>query len=296
MGPRPEERNVPTTLEREASRLFSTAVFRPVAAGAATTRADASVNRLREALGLHRTSANGAVVTAAYELMRRSYRSEYFYRNLITSKIYVGRHRAANSVLLNELRVAGSVADCVFVNGAGTVYEIKTEFDSPEKLEAQLGSYYRAFPLVNVVAHRSDVERYARILRDTPAGLISVGPREQLKVVRPARRTTQLLETRAMFNLLRAGEAAALLRDWHGRLPDVPNGRRYDEFFRLASSIPVHEFQLRMQLELKKRRSTAIQRMLLNPAHAPLRAVVVQLDPNAIQQQNIVDWLGSGGT
>ena len=78
--------------------------------------------------------------------------------------------------------MADSVADCILVNGRGAVYEIKTEFDSPEKLRSQLDNYYRAFPYANVVAHADDVDKYLRFLEGTPVGLIAVGARDRALV------------------------------------------------------------------------------------------------------------------
>lgn len=282
---------MPALLEREASKLFSTAVFRQLASGKSSERADGTTRRLRDELGLRRSTTNHEVVSVAYELMRRSYRSEYFYRNLIASKVFVGRHRAANSVLLNEFRVGDSVADCVLVNGRGAVYEIKTEFDSPEKLRSQLENYYRAFPYANVVAHADDVDKYLRFLEGTPVGLIAVGPRDRLSTVKIAEAKTDSFEIRTMFNALRASEIATILADYFGAVPKVPNGLRYAEHLRLAKQIPPVEFQASMQLALKTRELRNSRRMMLNKALTPLRAVVVQLDPDTQQQERLLTWL-----
>lgn len=286
---------MPTVLEREASRLFSTAVFRPLASGKSSERADATAHRLRVELSLDSDTTNHDVVAAAYNLMRRSYRSEYFYRNLIASKIFVGRHRAANSVLLNEFHVGDSVADCVLVNGRGAVYEIKTEFDSPEKLSSQLDNYYRAFPYVNVVAHADDVEKYQRILEDTPVGLIAVGPRDRLSTMKPAEPKMDAFDIRTMFNMLRMNEVVTLLEQWFESVPDVPNGLRYEKLLSLAEQIPATEFQWSMQQVLKARQLRNSRWMMLSSALMPLRALVVQLDPDARQQEYLVTWLKSKG-
>ena len=286
---------MPAVLEREAARLFSTAVFRPLASGRSSDRADSAVHRLRDELRLGKNVTNLGVVAAAYALMQQRYRSEYFYRNLIASKIFVGRHNATNSVLLNEFRLGGSVADCVLVNGKGSVYEIKTEFDSPEKLATQIADYYKAFPYVNVVAHAGDVEKYRRLLENTPVGLIAVGPRARLSRVKPAEPRTERFEIRTMFNMLRAREAAEVLKQWFGGVPDVPNGLRYEAFAALAAQIPVLHFQAAMQDMLKRRQLQNSRHMMLNEALLPLRALLAQLDPDAEQQRNLATWLRSKG-
>ena len=286
---------MPAVLEREASKLFSTAVFREVATGKSTQRADAAASRLRGGLGLGRDVTNHEVVEVAYDLMRRGYRSEYFYRNLLTSKVFVGRHRATRSVLLNEFRIGDSVADCVLVNGRGAVYEIKTEFDSPEKLRSQLTSYYRAFPYATVVAHTDDADRYLRLLEDGPVGLITVGARDRLSVVKDADAKTDAFDIRTMFNALRLSEVTGILQDEFGALPAVPNGVRYAAYLELAETMSPMAFQARMQAALKTRRLRNSRQLMLTSSFAPLRAVVAQLDPDEQQQDRLLSWLSTRG-
>jgi len=286
---------MPAVLEREASRLFSTAVFRQIAMGKSTQRADIASSRLRDGLGLEREVTNQEVVELAYELLRRSYRSEYFYRNLLTSKVFVGRHRAANSVLLNEFRIGDSVADCVLVNGRGAVYEIKTEFDSPEKLQSQLASYYRAFPYATVVAHVDDADRYLRLLEDGPVGLIAVGTRDRLSEVKKAEPKTDEFDTRTMFNALRLSEVSGILQTVFGALPSVPNGLRYTTYLNLAQEMTPLSFQAHMQTALKTRELRNSRALMLAASLTPLRAVVAQLDPDEQQQVRLLSWLDARG-
>lgn len=286
---------MPALVERQASKLFSTAVFRQLASGKSSERADLTTRRFRLEFGLERDTTNHEVVSIAYDLMRRSYRSEYFYRNLIASKIFVGRHRAANSVLLNEFRISDSVADCVLVNGRGTVYEIKTEFDSPEKLRSQLDNYYRAFPYTTVVAHADDVEKYLRLLHDTPVGLIAVGPRDRLSTIKAAEAKTDAFEIRSMFNALRIGEVRSILEQHFGSLPDFPNGLRYVEYLKLAEQLPPTDFQASMQSALKTRELRNSRGLMLSTSLVPLRALVAQLDPNTKQQDRLLTWLKTRG-
>ncbi len=284
---------MPGVLEREAASLFTTAIFRPVVEGRDPQRANGLVAKLQSSLGLHRKAENQAVVCAAYDLLCREYRSEYFYKNLIANKIFIGRHRAVNSVLIPEFRIYGSVADCVFVNGEATVYEIKTEFDSPEKLERQLDSYYRAFSRVNVVAHHRHVDRYLGLLQDTPTGLIKVGQRQRLSVVKEAVPSSASLDVKAMFDSLRLREVTAILSRKFGSAPDVPNGLRYSTFLDAAQHIPVEIFQQEMRRELKARSIQNCRTLMLDKTSAPLSALLVQLDPDAKQQRNLLGWLAS---
>lgn len=238
-------------------------------------------------------AANGSVVTSAYEYLRTVYRSEYYYRNLIATKLFVGRHRAAGAVLLNEFRVGASVADCVLVNGRGIVYEIKTEYDSPEKLTSQIASYYRAFPFVNVVTHSSQAAKYARLLENTPTGLYAVGRRGTLSPVKEMEGSYDDLDVKTMFNTLRQGEVESILNSYYGEVPAVPSGVRYATHLALAQGIPAVEFQQHMLSVLKGRELTHSRDLVLQPELEPLRAILVQLDPNQSGRANLARWLKS---
>lgn len=281
------------SLERAASALFSTATFRPVIQGRPADRAEEFVRTVRDGLRLPRTARNFDVVDAAYASMTANYRAEYVYRNLITNRVFLGRHRASSrTAFLNEFRVGASVADCVLVNGRMTVYEIKTELDRPGlRLQSQLDSYYRAFPLVNVVVHEAHVARYLDALAGTAVGVLSVGRRWRLSIVRPAIERTDEFDAHVLFNLLRAGEAEQALRDWFGEIPDVPNGIRYSTHLALAQRIPPLRFQSLVHDQLQMRGYRGHRAAILSPRLEPLRALLVQLQPNVAEYGHLLDWL-----
>lgn len=266
-------------------------MFRPVIRGNNNPRLDQIVVTLRDFFGLPSRSTNLAVVSTAYDKMAISYRSEYFYKNLIAKKLFRGKHKCANATLLNEFRIGGAIADCVFVNGQGNVYEIKTEFDSPEKLKHQIDSYYKAFPYVNVVTHENSIERYQNVLAGSTVGLLVAKNNGSLSRVKDAEMVDTQFDVRTILNALRQGEVLDILRGWHGSVPKVPNGVLYDVCLELAHKMPVGEFQFAMQQALKRRTLRKHGSWLRNPTLEPLLSVVVQLDPTESQSDSLMQWL-----
>jgi hypothetical protein len=280
------------SLERAASALFSTAMFRPVLRGEDASRAEELIRTVRDGTGMPQAAANAAVVHTAYDVMTTNYRAEYVYRNLITTRVFVGRHRASRATaFLNEVRVGASVADCVLINGRMTVYEIKTELDRQDRLQSQLDSYYGAFPLVNVVVHEAHVDRYLDMLGNTETGILSVGSRWRLSTVRPARDRTTQFDHRVLFNLLRAREVEQALRAWYGDVTAVPNGIRYSEHFALAQAIPPIRFHDLVHDQLRARGYRGSRASISMPELAPLRALLVQLQPSEDQHHRLLEWL-----
>ncbi|MCU1584526.1 MAG: hypothetical protein JWM49_1082 [Microbacteriaceae bacterium] len=268
-------------------------MLRPVLVGAQASPLQVAVWDLRRELGLAEDATASNVLGAAYQFLSASYRSEYFYKNLIASKVVVGRHRASNVVMLSEFSLGSSVADCVLINGSGMVYEIKTEFDSPEKLKRQLTNYYRAFPLVTVVAHETTAERYLRVLEGTPAGLLVVGPRSRLSTARAPQYTDDYFDILTMFNALRQAEVETVLTDAFGKLTAVPNGLRYAERLSIAETMSPAHFQSGMQAALKRRLLRADRDLVINPTTQPLWALLLQINPTPSQGENLLNWLES---
>lgn len=252
---------------------------------------DEIVVTLRKLFGLSSRSTNLAVVSAAYDKMAISYRSEYFYKNLIAKKLFRGAHKCVNATLLNEFRIGQAIADCVLVNGKGNVYEIKTEFDSPDKLKHQVDSYYKAFPFVNVVTHENSIERYQNVLAGSTVGLLVFRNNGSLSRIKDAEMVDTQFDVRTILNALRQAEVLDILRDWHGSVPKVPNGVLYDVCLELAHKMPVGEFQSAMQQALKRRTLRKHGSWFRNPTLEPLLSVVVQLDPTDSQSESLMHWL-----
>jgi hypothetical protein len=260
-----------------------------VLSGSPTERIDLLIEGLRSSLNAA-AATNGEVVDLAYQHLATHYRSEYVYKNLIASKVLVGRHRAANAALIHEFRVGDAVADCVMLNGTSSVYEIKTELDNPDKLLRQLGEYFCAFQFVNVVVHSSDADRYLSLLAHDPTGIIVVGSRRRLSVVQQARPFADELDTRVMFNALRQGEVSKALMACGIAPPDVPNGVRYAQYLELARTIPPDVFQDAFAAALKTRRLKSAE-LVKDPRFEALRSLVVQLNPTPQQEHRLRAWL-----
>ena len=285
-------RRMSTTFkERHVSTLFSAPLFRPLIQVGVNTILEDTMTELRQFLALPPKTTNSDVLLEAFRVMSQGYRSEYFYKNLIANRYFVGKHKNENAVLINEFRIGEAVADCVIINGQGVVYEIKTEFDTPNKLERQIENYYKAFPYLYVVTHEKSVERYMQLIEPTSVGLLAVKEEGKISTVKLANLDSTHFDIRTMFNTLRQKEIADILQNWYGALPDVPNGILYETHLKMARAIPAIDFQSEMQRVLKKRTLRVDNRRLAAQALFPLQSLVIQLDPTPSQFESLVSWL-----
>lgn len=281
-------------LEREAASLFSSALFRPLAQGRRPVALERSLREYAQARGLGRHPRHTALADA-YQVLQSGYRTEHVYKNVIATRIYLGRHRATGSALFQEFAMGGSVADCFFVNGGTTAYEIKTEYDTPARLRKQLEDYARVATKTYVVVHISDVERYLTVLDDLPTGLLAVNSRMRLSELQPATQCHAGLDVDAMFRTLRAGEAEAIVRRATGSVPTVPNGRRFEALREIAKQMDPVAFNREMANELRKRAVTSAD-IIRNPITAPVRAILVRIGIRGQSVEYSQRWLSEENT
>ena len=96
--------------------------------------------------------------TEAFNLLTKHYRNEYIYKSAIIDQILNGQHNE-NSTIFSELGVDNCKADIAIFNGTSTVYEIKTEYDSFDRLDRQLSAYRKAFDKIYVITSERHLKK-----------------------------------------------------------------------------------------------------------------------------------------
>ena len=95
--------------------------------------------------------SNYDLICEIYTILKKQYRNEYYYKNILFNKLLLGVHSLNTTTALTELPIADCKADFILINGKAVVYEIKTELDNFDRLENQINNYYKAFDHVAVV-------------------------------------------------------------------------------------------------------------------------------------------------
>jgi hypothetical protein len=76
-----------------------------------------------------------------YGELESNYCNEYLFKNSLLNTKLLEAHGLADTVVLNEFRIANSIADFVLLNGEIRTFEIKTDLDNFDKLEKQILDY-----------------------------------------------------------------------------------------------------------------------------------------------------------
>ena len=159
-----------------------------------------------------------------YCYLFNNYRNEYVYKNAIANKILLGRHSLNTSNLLTEFRVGKSKADIVILNGTSSVYEIKSEFDSFDRLEEQIRSYRKVFGFINVITHKSQLRKLEKLVPDD-VGIILLTNRYTFRTLRKPISNRYNVDQSTIFDCLRKNEYLKIIKKEFNSSPKVPNTR-----------------------------------------------------------------------
>ena len=100
-----------------------------------------------------------------YSLLRDNYKNEYIYKNEFLLNLLKKEYKTKHT-FLQEVRIGKNIADMVVVNGKSIAYEIKTEFDSFVRLEAQLTSYLKVFDKVIMIISENHLKKLELLLHE----------------------------------------------------------------------------------------------------------------------------------
>ena len=190
-----------------------------------------------------------------YESLLSNYKNEYVYKNILIHELLLKSYKLEDTIVLNEFRIGGSIADLVLLNGEAIVYEIKTEFDSLNRLDKQIQNYFQFADKVYVVSCSRYIPNLVKRYSDTNLGIIELTQRNALKKVKKASRNNSSFGHEVLFKTLRKKEYLDLIECYFGYIPNVPNTKIFRECFRLSKEIEIIRFQKMVINKIKKHRN-----------------------------------------
>ena len=196
-----------------------------------------------------------SVITDFYQELMHTHRNEYFYKNELLNSLLIQNRKISSCSVLTELPVANSKTDIIFVdeNDVGTVYEIKTELDTLNRLESQIQDYYKAFPYIYVVTSSSHLRQLEQALEGTGVGIIELTNNNKFVYRKEATYNTGNLSHDVLFKILRKKEFESIVLKYFGKLPDVSDFVYYGTCLELLENLDIVLFQNEVMSCLRKR-------------------------------------------
>lgn len=202
---------------------------------------------------------NRNTITALYNILKKSYQNEYYFKNTLLNKLLLGVHSINTTIALTELPIAKSKADFVLINGKGVVYEIKTDLDKLDRLNSQIDNYYKAFSYVVVVTTENYYEQVIKKINNKNVGVYILTLRGTINKKRLPIEDRSNLSKDVMFKILRKNEYQKILIKHFGILPNVSQFKFYQSCKELFENLPLdvvfHDFidQLKSRIKIDKK-------------------------------------------
>lgn len=192
-----------------------------------------------------------------YRLLFEHYRCEYVYKNTIATKIFLSRHSLQGSLMTDEIRTVRSRGDVAILNGTSTVYEIKSQYDSFERLNGQLGDYRKIFDRIYLVTTERKAASALELLEPT-IGVIALRNDGALSAIRESQSNKHQADPAAVFDCMRQVEYCRAITQAFGYVPQAPNSQLYryaKEMFCSLSPSAAHDLMVDQIKRRGKKRS-----------------------------------------
>ncbi len=271
--------------------MFSNSVFKTIAETGENPYVFSKLKKYNTQLSIEPGKKVKDALEIAYRYLAKNYRNEYLYKNTIINNILLGRHSLRTATMLNEFKVGGSIADSLIINGSSTVYEIKTELDTPDKLQKQLDDYRKAFARIYLVTHHTLSEYYLQFIQGTAVGLLSLSDRFNLTCIKEAEDYYGGLHNDTMMRCLRKNEYLNIIREINGKIPEVSNIRLFRECISIAQQIEpklLHGYVLQ---QLRTRVLSDNENLESERLPKEIKHICLCIDPSKAGYDNIFSFL-----
>ena len=221
-----------------------------------------------------------------YRLLFERYRCEYVYKNAIANKIFLSRHSLHTSFMTDEIRSASSRGDVAILNGTSTIYEIKSRYDSFDRLDTQLIDYRRIFDHIYIVTTVKKGESALRLF-EAAIGVIALRDDGTFSVLRESPSNKRLTDPGAIFDCMRQAEYCRAVTQAFGFVPQVPNSQLYRCARDMFCSLPPEVAHDLMVDQVKRRGKKRPFVELIESAPESLKYVCLNFSKSATMATNI---------
>lgn len=230
------------------------------------------------------------VYDVIYDSIQKKYPNEYIYKNVLANKILLGIHSLNTSFMLTEVNVSNSKADCVIVNGTLTAYEIKTKYDSLNRLSKQLDDYKKVFDKIYVITDTEKVDKLT-YLRDEGVGLLRLNTNGSISTIFESGSNRENVDLACLFDILRRDEYLFIINKLTNETVDVPNSEMYRYAKDIFVSLNKGEAYEEAVKIVKKRGDSKELKEFITNAPKSLKARAIETKLTQTEKKNLLSLL-----
>jgi len=271
------------------SRLFSSSVIREMARKGRSPLFARIARETNLLDSISKCDLVHSLFDKAFSLLKREgLRDEYIYKAALTDRILLGTHSLRTACMLNEFRVGECKADIVILNGTATVYEVKSERDSLQRLDRQVTAYLKVFARVYVIAAEDHVPAVRGIVPQD-VGILCLSPNDRIRTIREAIERPERTCPVAVFESLRTQEAKMLLISQGVTIPNVPNTMLHSTLGSLFAKLKPLDAHQGMVKVLRKTRNLVSLSTLVSQLPRSLQMAALSVPLRKADHARLVD-------
>ena len=215
----------------------------------------------------------------SYKELIKNYRNEYVFKNAIAEKIIRGKHKLSNTTYITEFKVGQSIADVAVFNGTSTAYEIKTEYDSFDRLDSQLAAYGKVFDRTYVVVPSVKISKVLAVIPEH-VGVYELTDRYALTVVKQASSNIDMLCIPQMLNCMRQSECLNLMKEKFSYIPVRSPSQQKKDCIELFSQLDNESAHKEFVKVLKARQLNNYEKNIIKTLPRSLTSLILSLRLN----------------
>lgn len=273
------------------AKVFSPTILKELSNTGKSNKLSSILNELSLIKHINLEQTVASFFNEAYNLLSKYYKNEYIYRNTIIKNILLGRHSLNTAFVINEFRVGNSKADCVIFNGTSTVYEIKSQFDTFNRLKTQLEDYKKAFEYIYIVVPNESLKKLEVYLDDESIGIMRLNSNNSISKIKEAKSNKYNWDKNIIFDILRKNEYLYILNKYYGEIPEMPNTKVYSYCKELFSKLDLNEIYQDIVWLLKMRGNNELYKKLILNAPDSLKALCFQTNLTKREKINLIELL-----
>ena len=189
-----------------------------------------------------------------------NYKCEYIYKNELFN-LLLNQYHNTNVAFFDEFKIENSIADLVCFNGNITIYEIKTDLDSLDKLEKQIEDYKNIADKIFIVTSPKFLKKIISNNIYKEVGVVILDDKNNLSKYRESNLNITI-NRKSLYKLLHKKEVSEIVDYNFNFIPDIPNTIFLKYCFDLIEDIDLIKFKKQVISKLKSRKKNNLNHII----------------------------------
>ena len=248
---------------------------------------DLKIDRHHKEIPKSALNSYSSFLKHSYRTLEKYYQNEYVLKNSFLTNWLIKELGKSDSIIFNEFRIGASVTDLAMFNGVSKAFEIKTEFDSDQRLKGQIKNYNEVFNETYLIIPKFKLNTYKKYKKNVGIIIFDPESRDKFELYNNAK-FKEDLNPKILMQILNTKEYKRIVEKYYGALPQMNSFNQYKVCFDLIKSIPIVQLNQMYLEQIKKRR---FDRILSSRTYKELNQICLALKLKKNEKRILIENL-----